>query len=63
MIRGEEWINSVPKHKLLYEYFGWPMPELIHLPLLRNPDQSKLSKRKNPQASDSTVILAFFRKP
>lgn len=48
ILRGEEWLNSVPKHKLLYEYFGWPMPELIHLPLLRNPDQSKLSKRKNP---------------
>lgn len=48
ILRGEEWLNSVPKHQLLYEYFGWPMPELIHLPLLRNPDQSKLSKRKNP---------------
>ena len=55
VIRGEEWINSVPKHKLLYEYFGWPMPELIHLPLLRNPDQSKLSKRKNPTS------IGFYR--
>ena len=48
ILRGEEWINSVPKHKLLYEYLGWEMPTLVHLPLLRNPDQSKLSKRKNP---------------
>ena len=48
ILRGEEWINSVPKHQLLYEYFGWEMPVLCHLPLLRNPDQSKLSKRKNP---------------
>ena len=48
ILRGEEWLNSVPKHKLLYDYLGWPMPELIHLPLLRNTDQSKLSKRKNP---------------
>lgn len=48
VIRGEEWINSAPKHKLLYEYFGWEMPELVHMPLLRNPDKSKLSKRKNP---------------
>ena len=48
ILRGEEWLNSVPKHQLLYQYFGWPMPEMIHLPLLRNPDQSKLSKRKNP---------------
>ncbi len=48
IIRGEEWINSAPKHILLYEYLGWEMPELIHMPLLRNPDKSKLSKRKNP---------------
>ncbi|MEM7098288.1 MAG: glutamate--tRNA ligase [Pseudomonadota bacterium] len=48
ILRGEEWINSVPKHILLYEYFGWQKPEFVHLPLLRNPDQSKLSKRKNP---------------
>ena len=48
ILRGEEWLNSVPKHKLLFEYFGWDMPTLVHLPLLRNPDQSKLSKRKNP---------------
>ncbi|PIE40975.1 MAG: glutamate--tRNA ligase [Gammaproteobacteria bacterium] len=56
VIRGEEWINSAPKHKLLYEYFGWDMPELIHMPLLRNPDKSKLSKRKNP-----TSILYYQR--
>lgn len=48
VIRGEEWINSAPKHQLLYQYFGWDMPELCHMPLLRNPDKSKLSKRKNP---------------
>ena len=55
VIRGEEWLPSAPKHQLLYQYFGWDMPELCHLPLLRNPDQSKLSKRKNP-----TSIL-FYR--
>ena len=46
IIRGEEWINSAPKHIKLFEYFGWDMPSLIHMPLLRNPDKSKLSKRK-----------------
>lgn len=56
VIRGEEWISSAPKHKLLYEYFGWQMPQLCHLPLLRNPDKSKLSKRKNP-----TSILYYQR--
>ena len=48
VLRGEEWINSAPKHILLYQYFGWDMPALCHMPLLRNPDKSKLSKRKNP---------------
>ncbi len=50
VIRGEEWINSVPKHLLLYEYFEWDPPVFCHLPLLRNSDpaRSKLSKRKNP---------------
>lgn len=56
VLRGEEWLNSAPKHKLLYEYFGWQMPQLCHLPLLRNPDKSKLSKRKNP-----TSILYYQR--
>ncbi|WP_370298637.1 glutamate--tRNA ligase [Pontibacterium sp.] len=56
VIRGEEWISSAPKHKLLYEYFGWDMPKLCHMPLLRNPDKSKLSKRKNP-----TSILYYKR--
>lgn len=48
VIRGEEWISSTPKHILLYQYFGWEPPSYTHLPLLRNPDKSKLSKRKNP---------------
>ena len=56
VIRGEEWIPSAPKHQLLYQYFGWKMPELVHMPLLRNPDKSKLSKRKNP-----TSILFYKR--
>ena len=56
VIRGEEWINSAPKHILLYQYFGWEVPTFCHLPLLRNPDKSKLSKRKNP-----TSILYYQR--
>ncbi len=48
VVRGEEWISSTPKHVLLYRYFGWDAPEFAHLPLLRNPDKTKLSKRKNP---------------
>ncbi len=48
VIRAEEWINSTPKHVLLYEAFGWKLPVFGHVPILRNPDKSKLSKRKNP---------------
>ena len=56
VMRGEEWISSAPKHLLLYQYFGWEPPVLTHLPLLRNADRSKLSKRKNP-----TSILFYQR--
>jgi glutamyl-tRNA synthetase len=56
VMRGEEWISSAPKHILLYQYFGWEPPVLTHLPLLRNADRSKLSKRKNP-----TSILYYQR--
>ncbi|MFC1711506.1 glutamate--tRNA ligase [Patescibacteria group bacterium] len=48
VIRAEEWISSVPKHILLYDAFGWKKPIFSHVPLLRNSDKSKLSKRKNP---------------
>ena len=48
VIRGEEWINSTPKHLLIYQYFDWQPPVFCHMPLLRNSDKSKLSKRKNP---------------
>lgn len=48
VLRGEEWLNSCPKHQLLYQAFSWTEPEHFHLPLLRNPDQSKMSKRKHP---------------
>lgn len=48
VIRAEDWISSTPKHVLLYTYFGWPLPVFCHVPLIRNPDKSKLSKRKNP---------------
>src|SRR5882724_90992 len=48
IIRAEEWISSTPKHILLYESFGWKLPLFAHVPIIRNPDKSKLSKRKNP---------------
>lgn len=60
VIRGEEWINSAPKHQLLYQYFGWEMPKLCHMPLLRNPDKSKLSKRKNPTSINYYRRMGFL---
>ena len=55
VIRAEEWISSTPKHVLLYNAFGWPVPRFWHMPLLRNVDKSKISKRKNP------VSLVYYR--
>src|SRR5580692_6296360 len=55
VIRAEEWISSTPKHVLLYQFFGWELPRFWHMPLLRNLDKSKISKRKNP------VSLVYYR--
>ncbi len=48
IIRAEEWISSTPKHVILYRALDWELPLFAHVPLLRNPDKTKLSKRKNP---------------
>ena len=50
VVRGEEWISSTPKHVLLYRWLGLEPPAFAHMPLLRNTDKSKISKRKNPAA-------------
>ncbi len=50
VVRGEEWISSTPKHLLLADWLGFPRPAYAHMPLLRNVDKSKISKRKNPAA-------------
>ena len=50
VVRGEEWISSTPKHVLLYDWLRWERPAFAHMPLLRNTDKSKISKRKNPAA-------------
>lgn len=47
VVRGEEWLSSTPKHLLLYQAFGWDAPIFAHLPVIRNKDKSKMSKRKN----------------
>jgi glutamyl-tRNA synthetase len=55
VIRAEEWLSSTQKHVLLYRAFDWQAPEFIHMPLLRNADKSKISKRKNP------VSINYYR--
>lgn len=50
VIRGEEWLPSTPKHVLLFEALGFPVPIYAHLPLMLNPDRSKLSKRQGDVA-------------
>ncbi|AEG32868.1 glutamyl-tRNA synthetase [Thermus thermophilus SG0.5JP17-16] len=47
VIRAEEWLVSTPIHVLLYRAFGWEVPRFYHMPLLRNPDKTKISKRKS----------------
>lgn len=56
VVRAEEWLSSLPKHVVLYQAFGWELPVFCHLPLLRNRDHSKISKRKNP------VSLNYFKR-
>ena len=48
VIRGDEWLSSMPKHIFLYKAFGWQPPIFIHMPLLLGKEGKKLSKRKNP---------------
>jgi glutamyl-tRNA synthetase len=61
IIRGEEWLSSVPKHILLYQYFGWEVPVHVHLPLLLNPDKSKLSKRQGDVAVEDYRAKGYLK--
>lgn len=61
VIRGEEWLSSTPKHILLYDYFGWEKPVFAHLPLLLNPDRSKLSKRQGDVAVEDYKDKGYLK--
>ncbi|WP_421580429.1 glutamate--tRNA ligase [Shinella sp. M31] len=58
--RGEEWLASVPKHILIYQYLGLEPPVFMHLSLMRNHDKSKLSKRKNPTSISYYSALGYL---
>ena len=61
VIRGEEWLPSTPKHIILYDYFGWEKPVFAHLPLLLNPDKSKLSKRQGDVAVEDYRSKGYLK--
>lgn len=61
VIRGEEWLSSTPKHILLYDFFGWEKPVFAHLPLLLNPDRSKLSKRQGDVAVEDYQSKGYLK--
>ncbi|MGE5352154.1 MAG: glutamate--tRNA ligase [Acidobacteriota bacterium] len=61
VVRGEEWLSSTPKHVLLYDAFGWEKPQFAHLPLLLNPDRSKLSKRQGDVAVEDYRAKGYLK--
>ena len=61
VIRGEEWLFSVPKHLFMYEALGWKPPKFAHLPLLLNKDRSKLSKRQNDVAVEDYLNKGYLK--
>jgi len=61
VIRGEEWLPSTPKHIALYNAFGWTPPTFAHLPLLLNPDKTKLSKRQGDVAAEDYMTKGYLK--
>ena len=61
VIRGEEWLPSLPKHAYLYECFNWALPDFAHLPLLLNKDKSKLSKRQGDVAVEDYIKKGYLK--
>ena len=60
IIRGEEWLPSTPKHIILYKMFNWEIPNFAHLPLLLNPDRSKLSKRQGDVSAEDFIKKGYL---
>lgn len=59
VLRGEEWISSTPKQIILHDMLGWTMPVYSHLPLILNPDRTKLSKRKGDVSVESYIAKGY----
>lgn len=60
VIRGEEWLSSLPKHLLLFRWLGWQAPRYAHVPLLLNKDKSKLSKRNNSVSVEEYIDKGYL---
>jgi len=61
IIRGEEWVTSVPKHILIYRALGWEIPRMAHVPLILNKDKSKLSKRQGDVAVEDYLRKGYLK--
>jgi len=61
VIRGEDHLSNTPKHILLFRALGEPEPLFAHLPLILNPDRTKMSKRKSQTAVDDYINEGFIR--
>jgi glutamyl-tRNA synthetase len=61
VIRGDEWLPSTPKHILIYEAFGWEPTAFAHLPLILNPDKTKLSKRQGDVAVEDYLDKGYLK--
>jgi len=60
IVRGEEWLSSTPKHIMLYEMLGFDLPVFAHVPLLLNPDKTKLSKRQGDVAVEDYLNKGYL---
>jgi nondiscriminating glutamyl-tRNA synthetase len=59
VIRGEDHLSNTPKHILLFRALGHPEPVFAHLPLILNPDRTKMSKRKSQTAVSDYIAEGF----
>jgi glutamyl-tRNA synthetase len=61
VIRGEDHLSNTPKQILIYRALGYPVPQFAHLPLILNPDRTKMSKRKSQTAVSDYIAEGFIR--
>jgi glutamyl-tRNA synthetase len=61
VIRGEDHLSNTPKHILLFRALGHEPPRVAHLPLILNPDRTKMSKRKSQTAVGDYIGQGFIR--